>query len=124
MFVTETTLRTTLDLSEKLIKDLMSSEKGATKSAAIEKAIKDYLRRKRLDVLLSMKGRMKTVDYSCDLRKMEKRSPRSKASIIVTKQSVPIAKLLPITKETDYTPSLHGSVLHENDIISPIKVIW
>jgi len=124
MFVTESILRTTLDLSEKLIKDLMSSEKGATKSAAIEKAIKDYLRRKRLDGLLSMKGRMKTADYSRDLRKMEKRNPRSKASIVVTKQGIPVTRLSPITKNYGYAPSLHGSVLHEKDIVSPIKGIW
>jgi hypothetical protein len=72
----ETPVRTTLDLSEKLLKDLMSVEKGATKTAAIEKAIEDYLRRKRLDGLLSMKGRMKTVDYSHELRLAEIREPK------------------------------------------------
>lgn len=69
-------MRTTLDLSEKLLKDLMSVEKGATKTAAIEKAIEDYLRRKRLDGLLSMKGRMKTIDYSHELRLAEIRETK------------------------------------------------
>jgi hypothetical protein len=72
----ELTVRTTLDLSEKLLDDLMSVEKGATKTAAIEKAIEDYLRRKRLNGLLSMKGRMKTIDYSHELRMAETRETR------------------------------------------------
>jgi hypothetical protein len=72
----ELPVRTTLDLSEKLLKDLMSVEKGATKTAAIEKAIEDYLRRKRLDGLLSMKGRMKTIDYSHELRLAEIRETK------------------------------------------------
>lgn len=69
-------MRTTLDLSEKLIKDLMTVEKGATKTAAIEKAIEEYVRRKRVDGLISMMGRMKTVDYSHELRRMEIRESK------------------------------------------------
>jgi metal-responsive CopG/Arc/MetJ family transcriptional regulator len=78
MFFMENALRTTLDLSEKLLNDLMSLEKGASKSAAIEKAIEDYLRRKRLDGLLSMRGRMKTVDHSRELHRMENSRPHAK----------------------------------------------
>ena len=69
-------MRTTLDLSEKLVKELMALEKGATKTEAIERAIEGHLRRKRLDGLKSMAGRMKVADYSHELRLMEIRESK------------------------------------------------
>jgi hypothetical protein len=65
-----------LDLSDKLVKDLMTAEKGSTKTEAIEKAIEGYLKRKRLDGLKSMSGRTRIVDYSHELRRMEIRESK------------------------------------------------
>lgn len=64
-------MRTTLELSNHLIKELMSVEKWASKTQAIEAAIDDFVRRKRLDKLISARGRLKVKDVSSELRKME-----------------------------------------------------
>jgi hypothetical protein len=64
-------VRTTLELSNHLIKELMSVEKWASKTQAIEAAIEDFVRRRRLDNLISAKGRLKIKDVSAELRKME-----------------------------------------------------
>jgi len=64
-------MRTTLELSNHLIKDLMSIEKWSSKTQAIEAAIEDFVRRRRLDNLISARGRLKVKDVSAELRKME-----------------------------------------------------
>ena len=64
-------MRTTLELSNNLIKDLMSVEKWSSKTQAIETAIEDFVRRRRLDNLISARGRLKVKDVSAELRKME-----------------------------------------------------
>ncbi len=64
-------MRTTLELSNGLVKELMSVEKWASKTQAIETAIEDFVRRRRLDNLISAKGRLKVKDVSAELRKME-----------------------------------------------------
>jgi hypothetical protein len=64
-------MRTTLELSDRLIKELMSVEKWASKTQAIEAAIEDFVRRRRLDNLISARGRLKVKDVSAELRKME-----------------------------------------------------
>jgi hypothetical protein len=67
----ELAMRTTLELSNHLIKDLMSIEKWSSKTQAIEAAIEDFVRRRRLDNLISARGRLKVKDVSSELRKME-----------------------------------------------------
>ena len=64
-------MRTTLELSNHLIKDLTSIEKWSSKTQAIEAAIEDFVRRRRLDNLISARGRLKVKDVSSELRKME-----------------------------------------------------
>lgn len=64
-------MRTTLELSDHLIKELMSVEKWASKTQAIEAAIEDFVRRRRLDNLISARGRLKVKDVSAESRKME-----------------------------------------------------
>ena len=64
-------MRTTLELSNHLIKELMAVEKWASKTQAIEAAIEDFVRRRRLDNLISARGRLKVKDVSAELRKME-----------------------------------------------------
>jgi hypothetical protein len=67
----ELAMRTTLELSNYLIKDLMAVEKWSSKTQAIEAAIEDFVRRRRLDNLISARGRLKVKDVSTELRKME-----------------------------------------------------
>jgi predicted transcriptional regulator len=64
-------MRTTLELSDDLIKNLMSVEKWSSRTQAIETAIEDFVRRRRLDNLISARGRLKVKDVSAELRKME-----------------------------------------------------
>jgi hypothetical protein len=64
-------VRTTLELSNHLVKELMSVEKWASKTQAIETAIEDFVRRRRLDNLISARGRLKVKDVSAELRKIE-----------------------------------------------------
>ncbi len=64
-------MRTTLELSNHLIKELMAVEKWSSKTEAIETAIEDFVRRRRLDNLISARGRLKVKDVSTELRKME-----------------------------------------------------
>jgi hypothetical protein len=52
----------------------MSVEKWASKTQAIEAAIEDFVRRRRLDNLISAKGRLKVKDVSAELRKRELRA--------------------------------------------------
>jgi hypothetical protein len=52
----------------------MSVEKWASKTQAIEAAIEDFVRRRRLDNLIAAKGRLKVKDVSAELRKRELRA--------------------------------------------------
>ena len=42
--------------------------------------------------------------------------------LIVTKRGIPVAKVVPV--ETTEPPSLIGSILREDDIVSPIGDMW
>ncbi|HET9869798.1 MAG TPA: type II toxin-antitoxin system VapB family antitoxin [bacterium] len=64
-------MRTTLELSNHLIQELMAVEKWDSKTQAIEAAIEDFVRRRRLDNLISARGRLKVKDVSAELRKLE-----------------------------------------------------
>lgn len=48
--------RTTIDLDDKLIEDLMEATKAPTKKAAIEDALRDKLNRIRREELIAMIG--------------------------------------------------------------------
>jgi len=46
-------------------------------------------------------------------------------TIVVTKHGVPVAKIAPVSREKGArAASLHGSVLSEKDIVSPIGDAW
>jgi metal-responsive CopG/Arc/MetJ family transcriptional regulator len=49
-------MRTTIAIDEELIDELMRVEAGVSRSAAIRRAVEDYLRRKRLDEFMSLAG--------------------------------------------------------------------
>jgi hypothetical protein len=61
-------MRTTLNLDESLLKDLMSVTSAKTKTDAIHQAISDLIRRKKLEKLKSLSGR---VHLSSDRQKFE-----------------------------------------------------
>lgn len=51
-------MRTTLDLNEKLIRELMDVTSAKTKTEAIHQAAAELIRRKKLDRLKSLSGKL------------------------------------------------------------------
>jgi hypothetical protein len=51
-------MRATLSLPDHLIEDLVKATGAKTKTQAITTAIEDYLRKKRLEKLLSLQGKL------------------------------------------------------------------
>ncbi|MFQ5949226.1 MAG: type II toxin-antitoxin system VapB family antitoxin [Nitrospiria bacterium] len=62
-------MRTTLDLDEKLIEALLKVTDAKTKTEAIHLAISELIRRRRLEKLKSLSGK---IHIDLDLKKMKK----------------------------------------------------
>ena len=61
-------MRTTLNLDERLIKDLMAATKAKTKTEAIHQALTEFVRRMRRERLKSLSGK---IHLDLDWREME-----------------------------------------------------
>jgi len=61
-------MRTTLNLDDELVRELMKTTQARTKTDAIHQAISDTLRRKKLDKLKSLSGKIR---INLDWRKQE-----------------------------------------------------
>ena len=61
-------MRTTLDLNEKLIRELMIVTAAKTKTEAIHQAAAEMIQRKKLDQLKSLSG---TIDLDLDWKRLE-----------------------------------------------------
>jgi hypothetical protein len=61
-------VRTTLDLDQVLVKELMAVTKAKTKTAAIHLAISEFLRRKKIEKLLTLEGKIR---LDLDWRELE-----------------------------------------------------
>ena len=61
-------MRTTLDLSDDLMRRLLRATRAKTKTAAVEAAIEDFLRRQAVEELIALSGK---VPLDLDWRKME-----------------------------------------------------
>ncbi|MCJ7593406.1 MAG: type II toxin-antitoxin system VapB family antitoxin [Desulfobacterales bacterium] len=61
-------MRTTINLKEELVRDLMKRTKSRTKTHAIETAIKEYLQKKAIEDLIALSGK---VDIAPDWQKEE-----------------------------------------------------
>lgn len=66
----ETTMRTTIDLPETLVKTAMKISHQRTKTALIVAALEEYIRKNRLQELKKFRGK---VDLSIDLDVVRKR---------------------------------------------------
>jgi len=64
-------MRTTLNISDTLIKELMSVTDTKTKTKAIEVAIREYVRRRKVKKLKSLSGKIDIVDNWRELRESE-----------------------------------------------------
>ncbi len=52
-------MRTTLNLDDELVQELMKATRARTKTDAIHQAISDMIRRKKLDKLKSLSGKIR-----------------------------------------------------------------
>jgi Arc/MetJ family transcription regulator len=67
-------MRTTLDIDERLMKSLMSRHPGESKSAAVEAAIADHVRRGAVDWLLENAGKIEIEDISKEMRALDRKA--------------------------------------------------
>ena len=66
-------MRTTLDVDQKLLNDVVEVTGEKSKSKAVSKALEEYIRRKRIQELRDMAGTIDLVDNWYELRHMEPR---------------------------------------------------
>lgn len=71
-------MRTTLDLNEKLIRELMDVTSAKTKTDAIHQAAAELIRRKKLDQLKSLSG---VIHLDLDWNKLEQAEIRQQDSL-------------------------------------------
>jgi len=64
-------MRTTLDLSEDLIRELMDITDARTKTGAIEEAIREFIRMKNTEKLRNLSGKIQLADNRRELREIE-----------------------------------------------------
>ena len=64
-------MRTTLDLSDDLIRELMDITDARTKTSAIEEAIREFIRRKNIEKLRNLSGNIQLADNWRELREIE-----------------------------------------------------
>ncbi|MBM4127217.1 MAG: type II toxin-antitoxin system VapB family antitoxin [Nitrospira sp.] len=69
-------MRTTLDLNEKLMRELMDVTAAKTKTEAIHQAAAELIRRKKLDQLKSLSG---TIHLDLDWKNLEQAEIRHQA---------------------------------------------
>ncbi len=66
-------MRTTITVNKENLDELIAEIKEKNKSKAVRIAIEEYLKRKRIERILSMKGKLKFDLTEKDLRHYEKR---------------------------------------------------
>ena len=67
-------MRTTLDLDERLMRSLLEFTHTRVKSHAVEKAIEEFLERRRIERILSLRGKIK---FAMDWREMEEQERKA-----------------------------------------------
>jgi Arc/MetJ family transcription regulator len=66
-------MRTTLDLDDHLMEALMTQYPGVSKTRAVEAAIEDHVRRRAVEGLLKMRGKLDIEDVSKEMRAVDRR---------------------------------------------------
>ena len=64
-------MRTTLDIDERLLKGVVKATGQKTKSKAVNRALEEYLRRKAIDEIRAMAGKIDILDNWRDLEELE-----------------------------------------------------
>ena len=62
-------MRTTLDLDDGLFQALMARYPGASKTEAVERAIREHLAHDAAERLRDLRGKVEIEDLSCQLRR-------------------------------------------------------
>ena len=66
-------MRTTMDIDRKLLDDVVALTGEKTKGKAVNKALEEYIRKKRIEELRAMAGTIDLVDNWYELRHMDPR---------------------------------------------------
>ena len=66
-------MRTTLEIDEKLLDEVLTLTEEKSKGKAVSKALREYIRRKRIEELRAMLGTIDLVDNWYELRHMDPR---------------------------------------------------
>jgi metal-responsive CopG/Arc/MetJ family transcriptional regulator len=64
-------MRTTLDIPEELLRDVSAIVKTKSRSRAVSIALGEFVKRRRRELLLSLRGRVDVEDTSCELEEAE-----------------------------------------------------
>jgi hypothetical protein len=64
-------MRTTLDIPEELLRDVAAILKTRTRNEAVRIALSDFVKRRRRELLLSLRGRIDVDDVSRELEESE-----------------------------------------------------
>ncbi|MFO7689289.1 MAG: type II toxin-antitoxin system VapB family antitoxin [Cryobacterium sp.] len=64
-------MRTTLDIPEKLLHDVSAIVKAKSRSKAVSIALGEFVKRRRRELLLSLRGRVDVEDTSRELEEAE-----------------------------------------------------
>ena len=65
-------MRTTLNISEEILRETIAITNSKTKSGAINQALNEFIRRKRLERLINLRGKIHLKNNWKELREMEK----------------------------------------------------
>ncbi len=52
-------MRTTLNIDDKILKFVMEETKASTKTEAVRQALEDFVRRRKIERLIALKGKIK-----------------------------------------------------------------
>ncbi len=64
-------MRTTVDLPKDLMSDLMALSKTRKKKDAVRIALEEFVRRKKIEKLLALPGKIEISDVTAELERME-----------------------------------------------------
>ena len=64
-------MRTTLNISSELLKEVVKLYEGKSISRAVEQALKDVVRRKRVELLINLAGKIDIEDLTGELENAE-----------------------------------------------------
>ena len=64
-------MRTTIDVDEKLLETMLKMTGEKSKSKAVNKAMKDFVRRRSIDDLRAMAGKIDMIDNWQELEELE-----------------------------------------------------